>query len=161
MIQVEPDDASFRRVERALRTEADSGALGQDLAEEFHQALEPAVSEVRGAVLGMPTGGLPHAGEGLRAAVASHIQTDIRVGKRGGGALIRALKRGMPRGFVNAPKRLNARRGWRHQLWGRDQWAQQLGEPGWFDDTLARGRGRYLRAAAQALEKVSRRIARR
>jgi hypothetical protein len=148
VIEVEPDATSFHRVARAL----DAG---------FETALQAAVAEVRGAILGMPSGGFAHAGEPLRAAVAAHIETDVRIGRRSGSARIRALKRGMPRGFHNAPKRLNARRGWRHPLWGRDQWTQQVGEPGWFDDTLARGRPRYQRVAAHALQQVERRISRR
>lgn len=162
MIQVVADDRSFGAVARGLRAEADGQELVQDLAEQLRAALEPAVGEVRAAVLGMASAGLPHGGESLRAAVAAAVVSEVRVTGGSAVARIRATKRAMPRGFANAPARLNARRGWKHPVHGRTStWVTQMGAPGWFDDTIARGRDRYERAAREALDRVARRVARR
>jgi hypothetical protein len=155
VLQIEPDERSWHRAQRALDGEADGQEFRRDLAEGLTEALRPAVAELRGAILGMASAGLPHAGESLRGAVAAHIEVEVRAS----GAVIRATKRGMPRGFSNAPKRLNARRGWRRQVYG-GAWVRQIGKPGWFDDTTARGHERYRRAAEAALEKRIRRITR-
>jgi hypothetical protein len=155
MLQIEPDEQSWHRAARALDGEADGREFNRDLAVSLAEALRPAVAELRGAVLGMSSGGLPHTGESLRGAVAGHIEVEMRRA----GAVIRATKRGMPRGFINAPKRLNARRGWRRQVYG-GVWVRQLGKPGWFDDTVARGHERYRAAAQAALQRRIERIAR-
>lgn len=159
MYAIEADRRSFARVERALRDEADGRELRRDLADNLHSALEPAVGAVRAAVMSMATGGLPHAGEPLRVAVAAGVQVEVQLSGRAAGARIVATKHGMPRGFAQAPKRLNARRGWRHKVYGRDVWVRQVGAPGWFDDTLRRGQERYRTAVRVALDRVARRIA--
>jgi hypothetical protein len=146
---------------RACDDEADGRQMRGEVAANLHAALEPAVAEVRGAILGMSSGGLPHDGEPLRAAVASAVRSDIRLSGKFAGARIQVTKRGMPRGFANAPKRLNARRGWRHRVFGRDVWVTQIGEPGWFDDTMARGHRRYRAAVEKAMDGMANRIVRK
>jgi hypothetical protein len=158
-VSIEPDRAQFARVARELDREAGSTEWQDDLAVDLAEALEPGLSAVRGAVMAMSSGGLPHAGEPLRAAVAHQIVIDIRLGGGFAGARIRAKNTGMPRGFRHAPKRLNAR-SWRHPTRG-GAWVTQVGEPGWFDFTLQRLHPRLRHAAENALAKRARRISRR
>ncbi|MCX4468968.1 hypothetical protein OOK41_01340 [Micromonospora sp. NBC_01655] len=159
VVEVRPDPATFRRVAAALDAEADGRQWRRELATELHAALAPGVDAARAAILAMP-GGLPHAGEPLRQAIAAAVVSEIRL-TGAAGARIRVRKRGMPRNFPNAPRRTNARRGWRHPVFSPDVWVTQRGEPGWFDDTLLRRRPAMRAAAEKALQARARRIARR
>jgi hypothetical protein len=158
MIEARADFASFERVAAAIKEEEDGKQLRLDLIAGFRAALEPAVNEVRSALMAMGSGGL-HA-EPLREAVARQIKTQVRLSGRSAGVRIRAGKNGMPRGFRNAPKRIN-QRSWRHQIFGTDAWVTQVGAPGYFDDTVERGRSRYEAAAYRALDNVAERIGRK
>lgn len=160
-IVIEPDHANFTRVARALEEESDGDEWRRETAEELHEALRPGVAAVRGALLSMQTAGLGHAGEPLRQAVAAGVESIARFDGQRAGARIRAKRTPQIRGFANAPKRLNARRGWRHPVGGRDVWVTQQGRPGWFDDTLTRLHPRLRLAAERALENRARRISRR
>ncbi|SCL43262.1 hypothetical protein GA0074692_6794 [Micromonospora pallida] len=105
---------------------------------------------------------MEHAGEPLRQAVAAGVESMVRLDGRRAGARIRARKTPDVRGFASAPKRLNARRGWRHPVGGNyDVWVTQVGRPGWFDDTLRPLRPRLRAAAARVLDDRARRISRR
>jgi len=158
VVKIEPDHESFRSVGFALDAEADGRNLNEDMAELLGDALRPAIQDVRGALFA-GSGGLPHAGEPLRQAIAAHLVVDVRVG-RAVSARIRALKEGMPRNFWNAPKRFNERR-FRHPVHGKNVWVSQIGAPGWFDDTMARNQARYRIAVRRALDKMAERIGRK
>lgn len=159
MIEVQADRSSFDRVARALEGEADGARLRADLTDGLHAALEPALGQARAALMASG-GGLPHAGEPLRQAVAGGLKVEASVGGGVARAALLAMKTGMPRNFANAPKRLNARQ-FRRQVYGRDVWVTQVGAPGWFDNTTSAGQQRYRVAARRALENVADRIARR
>lgn len=161
-IVIEPDHAKFQKLARALDEEADGKEWARETAIELHAALEPGVSAVRSAVMGMGSGGLPHAGEPLRAAVATGVESIARFDGKRPGARIRAKKTGMPRGFNNAPARLNSRRGWRHPVFGNEEsWVTQRGQPGWFDDTLRRMHPALRAAAERVLNNRAKRISRK
>lgn len=160
-VSVEPDRVSFSRVTRALDDEADGAEWRRETAGELHQALEPGVIAVRGAIEGMATSGIPHAGEPLRQAVAAGVEAMGRYDTKVGGARIRAKRLYGVRGFVNAPKRLNARRGWQHPVGGGRVQVTQIGRPGWFDDPLKRLHPRLRIAAERALQNRARRISRK
>lgn len=160
-VVVEPDQRSFARVARALEDEADGDLWRAELAAELHAELEPGVAAVRSALMGMATGGLVDGHEPLRQAVAAGVESVVRLDGRRAGARIRARKVDV-RGFTNAPKRLNARNGWRHPVFGDvDTWVPQRGAPGWFDETLRPLRPRLRASAARVLDNRARRIARR
>lgn len=160
-VVIEPDEASFRRCIRALNEEANGTAWQTDAAEEMEEALRPGVAAVKAALFStMHTTGLPHGGEGLRQAVSSRVKPVVAFRGRRPGAMIRVDKTGLPRGFANAPRRLNDKN-WRHPTPSGDVWVTQIGAPGWFDDTLERLRPRLSAAASKALERRARRISRR
>lgn len=153
---VEVDQQSLRRLTRALRAESDGKALVKDLVTELRRVAEPALEAVRASILSM--GSHSEALPGLRTTVAQHTKIIVRTGGRRPGVMIRSDKLGMPRGFNNAPKRLNSRKGWRHPVYGTGRWVTQLGKPGWFDDTLQAFKPAAERAAAEAMDRMARRI---
>jgi hypothetical protein len=159
-VSIEPDHAGFDRLARVLEVESSGDEWRADLATDLHAALKPGVAAVRSALLGMSSGGLEHAGEPLRATVASSVESDIRIEGDMAGARIRARKTFGLRGFVNAPKRLNAK-SWRHPTRGGHAWVTQVGQPGWFDDTLRRLAPVLHQAAQHALQNRADRISRK
>lgn len=158
-VEIRPDPESFRRVAAALDAEANGAEYRRDLSAELHAALSPGVQAVRSAVLGMKSAGLEHEGAGLRQGVAAGVKSEVRLGGEAPGARIRVRARAVPR-FPHAARRLNARK-WRHPVFSPDTWVDQVGRPGWFDDTLRRLRPRLVAAVGRALDKRAQRIARR
>lgn len=155
--QVTADD--LRDISTALRTEQDGVRLGRDLARRLRQAVEPAVTEAKGRVLAMDSGGLRRDGGSLRAAVAAKVGAQALLSGKRAGVRVRARKSGMPRGFANAPKRLNSDKGWRHPVFGnRDTWVSQVGAPNWFDDPMQARVGEYQAAIRQAVQDMADRI---
>lgn len=155
--RVEVDEKSLARLVATLRAESDGKALTRDLVSELRKVAEPALLAARASLMSMASGSSVE--PGLRSTVAAHTRIRVRlVGKRPG-VSIRADKTGMPRGFDNAPKRLNSPKGWRHMVFGDpDVWVTQRGKPGWFDDTISRHRPAAVRAAQKALDDMARRI---
>lgn len=155
--QVTADD--LRDVGTALKYEEDGMRLRRQLAKELRDAVAPAVAEAKGRVLAIGSAGLPHDGGSLRSAVASRVQTQARLTGKSAGVRVRARKSGMPRGFANAPKRLNRDGGWRHPVYGnRDVWVRQLGAPDWFDDPLQARKAEYRAAVERAVRGMADRI---
>lgn len=155
--RIEVDETSLTRVVEALRAESDGSGLNRDFVRELREAVEPAAAAARSAILSMGVSGLHHSDPGLRTSIAERVKVDVHLGNHPSVA-IRVSKTGMPRGFSNAPKRTNARKGWRHQVFGQDVWVSQRGKPGWFDDTIPKFQPAAERRAARALEKVAERI---
>lgn len=153
--RVEVDERSLVRLVAALEAEADGELLRRDLVTRLEAAARPALLAAQGSILSMRSKG--HPGPVLRQKVADQTRLHVRLGGRHPGVEIRAHKSGMPRGFHNAPKRLNSR-GWRHQVFGTDTWVTQVGKPGWFDRSVRRHRARAVRAAKQAMDGIAERI---
>ena len=160
-VRVVPDHTSFERVARALEDEGDGDELRDDLADHFRDILEDLVQVQRSGLMSLGSGGLQHAGEPLRTAIADRMTVDVRISAKSGGARIRARKVGMPRGFHNAPKRVNSHQ-WRHKVFGRDVWVTQISSAeGWFDDPIEAGAPRFRAAARRCLDNVADRIDRK
>jgi hypothetical protein len=154
--RIEVDEKQVVRLVAALRAEEDGKGLNQDLVEELTHIVQPAIRASQAAIMSMPSS--TEQTPGLRSSVASHIHERVRLSGQHPSVGIAVDKSGMPRSFRNAPKRLNARRGWRHKVFGGDVWVTQRGKPGWFDDTIAKFKPAAERAAARALDKVAARI---
>lgn len=161
MFALSIDSEDLRDLARALSAETNGKALRRDLAKNLRAALEPAKVEVRANLMSMASAGVPVDGPPLRTAILKNMKADARLTGRSAGARLRIRKKGMPRGFNNAPKRLNRKAGWRHKVWGRDVWVQQFGKPDYFDDATTRRRGEYRRAVIAAMNECARRIARK
>lgn len=107
----------------------------------------------------MPSAGLEHDGEPLRSAIARRIVGEVRFSGRATGIRIRAKRKGMPRGFEHAPKRTNAKGGWRRPVYGnREVWVTQVGQPQWFDDVMSDQRPDARAKCLAAMEETARRI---
>ena len=144
---------------RAMKAEADGKALRKDLTKELKEIISPIVSEARGAATGMPSAGLEHDGEPLRSAIARRIVGEVRYSGRATGVRIKAKRKGMPRGFEHAPKRTNARGGWRRPVYGnKEVWVTQVGVPDWFDDVMRDQRPDAKAKCLAAMEDTARRI---
>ena len=144
---------------RAMKAEADGKALRKDLTKELKGIISPIVSEARGAATGMPSAGLEHDGEPLRSAIARRIVGEVRYSGRATGVRIKAKRKGMPRGFEHAPKRTNARGGWRRPVYGnKEVWVTQVGVPDWFDDVMRDQRPDAKAKCLAAMEDTARRI---
>lgn len=159
-VEIRADQQSFNRVARAVESEAGGRRLRADLVDELEDAVDPGVTEVRAAVMGMQTGGLPHGGEPLRPAVAAAIDDEIALSGSSLGVRVVARTTGMPRGFRLAAKRLNATR-WRHPVFGGRVVVTQIGAPGFFDDTLARRAPAARRGVVRAMQKSIDRMSRK
>jgi hypothetical protein len=156
--RVEVDQQDLRRQVRALSREADGKELRRDLVSALKTAVEPFAQQARGSILSMSSQGF--SSPSLRTAVASAVKVEVRLGGSRAGVFVVAGKAGMPRGFRNAPKRLNSR-GWRRQVFGSGEWVNQVGKPGWFDDTMKRADKAAERAAKNAMDNVADRIQQR
>lgn len=156
--RAEVDERDLTRLVVALNAEADGAGLRRELRAGLKAAVEPAAAAARASILSMGVGGLTRAVPSLRTVVAAAVKTEVRLGVKRAGIAVVVKKHSMPRGFFNAPKRLNARKGWRHPVFGTDRWVSQRGKPGWFDDTLAKAKPAAVRAAKLAMDDVARRI---
>ena len=140
---------------KAMRAEADGKELRKDLVKRLKLIIAPIVSEARSAATGMPSAGLEHDGEPLRSAIARRIVGEVRFSGRATGIRIRAKRKGMPRGFEHAPKRTNAKGGWRRPVYGnREVWVTQVGVPDWFDDVMGDQRPDARRQCLAAMEET-------
>jgi hypothetical protein len=160
-MEIEVDRASLRRIVRALDEEDDGKHLRLDLARELRRAGDDAAKAAKASIMEMRSGGLPHAGEPLRAAVAKGVIVSARLSGAEVGVKIRA-RRTSVRGFMNAPRRLNNPKGWRHPVYGdRENWVDQVGKPGWFDLPIRARRDQFFDAVREALQAMADRIGRR
>lgn len=158
MIEMSAQTEALKALGRALGEEADGKKLRRDLAKDMRSALAPAVSQAKAEIMSMSSGGLPHTGPPLRAAIARQIKAEARLSGRATGARVKARKKSMPRGFENAPKRTNSHKGWRRRVYGGTTWIQQRGKPGWFDDPMKNNAGHYRAAVLKAMEAAAKRI---
>jgi len=144
---------------RAMKAEEDGKELRRDLTRELKKIMMPIVNEARSAITNMPSAGLEHDGEPLRAAIAKRIRGEVRFSGKASGIRIKAGRKGMPRGFEHAPKRTNATGGWRRPVWGnKEVWIVQVGSPNWFDDVMRDQRPEAKQRCLDAMEETARRI---
>lgn len=153
---VEVDQRDLKRLVVALRKEGDGKELRKDLVKGLRTAVAPAAQAAKAAILSMPSSGGERSGRGLRAAVAAGVRVEVRTAGKVG-VFVVAKSTGMPRGFLNAPKRLNAKK-WRHPVHGTKKWVTQVGKPGWFDNTVTDAKPAANRAAADAMDSMAKRI---
>lgn len=152
-----PGERRLYELGRALRSVEDGKEIRRDLTKAARGALNPTRTAARQAVKAMPSKG--HAGPKLRQAVAAKVMVQIKLAGKFPGAMLRSKKTPKLRGFRNAPKRLNARNGWKHPSFGDSTaMVRQQGKPGWFDDTVKRDRGKHRRAMLGVIKAHEKRI---
>lgn len=161
MIELSTDQQALQALAKRLGEAADGKRFRRELAKDLRQALEPAKQEIRAGLMGMSTAGLPVDGAPLRTTVLSKLKAEARLTGGSTGARLRIRKKGMPRGFENAPKRLNRKRGWRHKVFGRDVWVQQVGAPEYFDRPTRQHKAQYRAAVLKVMNEHARRLTRK
>ncbi|MGY0060863.1 hypothetical protein ACWY4P_30685 [Streptomyces sp. LZ34] len=145
---------------RALREEEDGRALRRDLAKGLREAVKPYAEGASNAALSIPSHG-SSASPALRPAIAKGIKPQADLTARRTGARVRVRRTPNVRGFSNAPKRTQSRKGWRTQSYGNDRWRVQFGKIGWFDDAFNGVESQAREAIFRAMEDMARRIAER
>lgn len=146
-------------VAAALRTEQDGATIRRQLTTALRKAVEPAVLDAKSRIMAMGSGGLPHAGESLRSAIASRTRAEARTGGKASGVRVRARTTPGARGFKNAPRRTNRESGWRHPVFGNTEvWVHQEGAVGWFDDAMHAHPDEYAAAARKVVQDAAERI---
>ncbi len=139
--------------------EADGKKLRRDLGKELRKAAQPIVLDARSNILALPSSTRGQRVP-LRATIAREVKVQTRWSGNSTGVRIRVGKRKMPRGFKNAPKRLNSGRGWRHPVFGDyETWVQQVGRPSWFHDATRGHRPEVRKAVLRAMNAALVRIA--
>lgn len=151
-----------------LSAEADGKRLRRELAAGLRAAVRPAVQEVKASAVSVKRSTSvaksvarhkgPEAEVSLGAAVARGVGVQTRMQGKRAGVTVRASKKGMPRGFRNAPKRLNSK-GWRHPVFGGKTWVDQVGKPDFFDEPLRHRKEEYRLACILVMESMASRIA--
>jgi hypothetical protein len=158
-VELTVQQQGLQELARALKAEADGKALRKDLMKQLKAAVEPIREKARSNLMSIGSAGLTE-GASLRTAVASQLKAETRLSGRSAGVRLRVRRKGMPRGFVNAPKALNTPKGWRHQVYGRDVFVQQIAVPAeWFDRAAREGRKPAQKAAMEAVEAMAQRVA--
>ncbi|MFG2002295.1 hypothetical protein ACGFNU_24395 [Spirillospora sp. NPDC048911] len=163
-----PRDAISMRIQHeglewlvtAIRAEEDGKQLRRELAKELRDTLKPAAAQAKSGIMAMSSAG-PGTSPALRPSIAKRIRPEVKLGGRWTGARIKARKTPNIRGFANAPKRTQSRKGWRTDTFGRDNWRVQFGRVEWFDRAVAADADSYRRACQQALDDMAARIAAR
>lgn len=158
MIEYSTEQQALRDLNKALREEADGKELRKDLGKNMRAALDPLVSDVKSGLMGVGSGSVPTQGEPLRSSVAKKIKAESRMGGKATGARLKA-KQIRTRGFAEAPKRLNSKKGWRHPVFGSSTWVNQMGAPGYWDNPIESGRDEHRKAVVEAMDATAARIA--
>jgi hypothetical protein len=152
-----------------LAKEADGAKLRFELGRNLRLAVAPAVDQIKSGAMQIKRSDSdarrpskkappPESSISLGAAIARGIGVSVRMKGRSAGVSVKARKAGMPRGFVNAPKRINAAK-FRHPVYRKTTWVEQVGAPGFFDRPLQRDRLAYRAACIKAMEDMAARIA--
>lgn len=146
---------------KALKAEADGKQLRKDLSKQLKAALDPIKEQAKSNLLGIASAGLTR-GQPLRQTVANQLKAEARLSSRNAGARLRVRRKGMPRGFTNAPKALNNPQGWRRQVFSSGVFVQQIAVPTeWFDRAARDGRKGAQAAAMEAVDQMRQRIIKR
>lgn len=153
------DQQALEAIDSVLTYELDGKQLKKDLAVNLRAAVEPALPVIRGELMAMGSAG-PGVSPPLRATVLNNLSAKTRFSGDNPGVRVAISRRGMPRGFTDAARRLNRDEGWSHPLWGRPATSvQQIGAPGYFDRPLEERVDEMRDAVVQAVQDMADRIA--
>jgi hypothetical protein len=150
-------DRQLRDLARHLRSFEDGKVLRRNLAKKLRTAVKPVVAQVKAAIKATPSKGRG-SGPSMRAAIARRVSAQARptTGRTAGVKIV--ARKPTLRGFANAPQRFN-RKNFRHPVFGdADKWITQIGDPGWFDDTIAHNRLRFRLEVMGTLEEFKREL---
>ncbi|MGW3346800.1 hypothetical protein ACWDA3_26105 [Nonomuraea rubra] len=160
LISVEVQHKGLEALARVLKEQEDGKQLRRELARNMREALAPAATLAKSGIMAMASAG-PGTSPGLRSEIAKKIRPEVKLSGRWTGARVKARKIPGIRGFANAPKRTQSRKGWRTQSYGNGVWRTQMGRIEWFDRALDGQQSRYRAAVLKAMEDMAERIASR
>ena len=147
----------LRAVGAMMTAEANSWHLRRDLGAGIREVAGPIVDAQKVRVKAIPSNGITE--EPIREAVVGSLGINIRFSGYQAGVTITAKQTPNVRGFAMAPRRLNARRGWRHPFFGdKSRWYQQYGDPGWFSEPPFEHLAEFNAAALAAVVAMEARI---
>jgi hypothetical protein len=169
VIQLSVQQSQLAELGARLAKDADGKRLRLELARNLRLAVAPAVSQIKSGAMQIKRGSsvakrstskhpVADSAVSLGAAIARGIGVQVRMKGRAAGVSVKARKSGMPRSFPNAPKRINAAK-FRHPVFRKTTWVEQVGAPGFFDKPLQRDRLAYRAACIKAMEDMAARIA--
>lgn len=142
-VRLSLDQRSLIAVHDLLKEAENGRRLQRVLNVQLKDAAQPIVTDVKAAILAMPSTATHQ--ESIRSAIAQATTVKTSYSGRSTGVAI-GVGRNMPRNFKMAGKRFNAR-SFRHPVFGTNMWVDQVGRVGWFDShTMAHD--------AEAREKV-------
>jgi hypothetical protein len=150
------DQERLRTLAARLMDHENGAKLKRQMVKDLKPALEPALPVIRGELMAM--GGSLTAEPALRATVAANLSTSVRTTGDAPGVRVAISRKGMPRGFANAARRINDGQ-WAHPVYGRGS-VEQRGARGFFDDPLNARREEMRSAIAAALDSWADSIAR-
>jgi hypothetical protein len=159
MIELSLDQLALERVEAALQFEEDGKALKRDLGRELKRAVEPVLPVIAAELMSL--GGALDVQPGLRVSVIHAMSAKVRYSGNSPGVRVAISRKGMPRGFTDAARRIN-QGAWLHPLWGRAGSAiMQVGVDEFFDRPLRNAQPEMREAVQLAVRAMAERIARR
>ncbi|MDT0306873.1 hypothetical protein RM780_07835 [Streptomyces sp. DSM 44917] len=158
LLDVEVQAEGLDGLVRRLREEEDGAALRKELAKNLREELKPAAALAKSGIMAMSSAG-PGTSPALRSSIAKRIKPEVKLGGRWTGARVKSRKIPGIRGFANAPKRTQAKGGWRTQSWGNGTWRTQTGRVDWFDRAMDGRLNAYRKACLKAMEAMAARIA--
>jgi len=168
-IELSIEQADLAKLSVGLKQAANGAELRKDLIAELRAVIAPAVDEAKNNIRGMgPSPRAKHTKKNIAGgdatsigdAIARGVGTSVRLTAGAGkavGVSVKAKKAGMPRDFVNAPKRFNAAK-FRHRVYGRSVWVDQVGRPEWFDGPMQSHKAEYRAACIAAMQRMAQRI---
>lgn len=160
-VEVKVDASVLQILGKTLKAEADGALLRKDLIADLRLAVVPGVSAVKSKLSAIPHPSAASASPALGSYLATQVKSQVRLSGRSAGVKVRVRKTPNVRNFAQAAKRLN-RSGWRHKVFGRDVWVEQVSPiPGYFDRTLMDGKPRYRAAVLAAIAKMQARLSSR
>lgn len=159
-VQLSIDQQALQSLARALNSEADGKKLRRELAKNIRTAMEPVKNQALANLAGITDTSRARATPALRPVIRSKVKAQARLSGRTTGARLHVGRKGMPRDFALAARRLNRTRGWRHRVFGTDTWVQQVARPDkWFDRATERAATEARKAVLDAMEAMAQRIA--
>ena len=161
-VELTVDQRAVKAVAKALREQEDGKALRKDLIAELKTAVAPGVAAVQGKLNAIPHTTAAVTAPTLSSYLSARVKPNVRLSGQRTGIQVKIRKTPQLRGFNNAARMLNLGT-WRHKVFGRDVWVQQVMPTmkGFFDETLAKDKPLYRAAVIGAVEKMAKRVAAR
>lgn len=159
-VELSIDTDDLRQFAAILNRSADPKRLRRELAKDLRGALQPAVQQARAGINAVGHDSRSRPSPALRPTIGRNIRAEVRLTGRTTGARVKVKKTRNVRGFLNAPKLMN-RDSFRHRVFGGEEWVEQFGKPGWFDDPMQEGMSRYRAAVHRVMEAWAARMARK